>query len=871
MARTNKHREKSLPSSPTRLDHLSTPQIPYPPPPDHSLRQTRSGMPTRNTNSGEGLMLPPRTLPYRGQSPTKPSAVPIPIPSSSTSPYPQPDYPATPSYSHSLSPIDLYNSRIPPQSYPSSQTSARHLHPFQVSYSTKPYPQPYQSYTAGETSPGSGSGNDYGQIVSGDRSTNGETSTDFETGGSSTLTLPRKSPTARSKAKSKATDDTMSDAPRLTKSGKPPRPPNAWIIYRSYRVSQCALGEGVEEVNAVIRELAAKDKAANNEKAGLRSLADLPENPLSKTGSVEPSAETSTPPTSGHESDLEPKKELDIDTETAPVVDPTAMLRGKSGKGLPQSDISRIMSVLWKRESPEVRREYERKAEIMKVEHAKQNPGYKYTPARKADKIRISQEKEREREAARLEKEMLNAGGGRSRRARTRKTKPSPSSPYAVGESSRPDLDRGNARTLSYGEAPVHPSSEGLAAGTGVFWGGNPSLEAFYEDGDRSYPFPMPPRSLPSMKPEDHVNNPFLGNPAETSGLSTKAHTQAHPEMQHGFTWSGHEQNAALSYSWPPDQSMEGFDPNSWIRCDLEPLPFVGDQPFDLSAYEEPSDGLNGTTSMAPDHLAAMWCCLEEDDPSAMHPADGSMAWTMDVNEAPDQWAQLGGDTNVFNEIELTSDVGQMIFDSFAASHGQIPAQQPGQQSSSSQFAYPFSAAPPQEEGFFPSIFSAQSPFMSFNVPVEEGATLEPDTSEPASSLSAEAFSPGGTWAPGPGEFLTAAQENVAPARTFSASSAASASSAQSHQTTRYVSNSAFPLTPLSVDPVHIPSRNLSFSALNSVGIDMDSWEVDEEEKPAAAPVAEHPVPVTQAGPPRGTRRARTVGQKFDASLIEEE
>lgn len=47
-------------------------------------------------------------------------------------------------------------------------------------------------------------------------------------------------------------------------------------------------------------------------------------------------------------------------------------------------------------------------------------PGYKFQPLRKADKIKIKEEKEREKEAARREKELQKSGGGREFRLHRR-------------------------------------------------------------------------------------------------------------------------------------------------------------------------------------------------------------------------------------------------------------------------------------------------------------------------------------------------------------------------------------------------------------------------------------------------------------------
>ena len=57
-----------------------------------------------------------------------------------------------------------------------------------------------------------------------------------------------------------------------------------------------------------------------------------------------------------------------------PTEDFIALGPGKGGKGLPQSDISKVISHLWKNEVPEIRVVYENKANARKLE-----VGYKTT------------------------------------------------------------------------------------------------------------------------------------------------------------------------------------------------------------------------------------------------------------------------------------------------------------------------------------------------------------------------------------------------------------------------------------------------------------------------------------------------------------
>ena len=80
---------------------------------------------------------------------------------------------------------------------------------------------------------------------------------------------------------------------------------------------------------------------------------------------------------------------------------------------LKQSDISRMMSALWRNEPPHVREHYEKCAEIAKAEHRILYPDYKYAPKSKEEKARIAAEK---REAKKREREEAKAARGAGRR-----------------------------------------------------------------------------------------------------------------------------------------------------------------------------------------------------------------------------------------------------------------------------------------------------------------------------------------------------------------------------------------------------------------------------------------------------------------------
>ncbi|KNZ78797.1 hypothetical protein J132_09935 [Termitomyces sp. J132] len=59
-----------------------------------------------------------------------------------------------------------------------------------------------------------------------------------------------------------------------------------------------------------------------------------------------------------------------------------------------QADVSRLISTMWKAEKSEVKAEYERRAEVKKLEHAAMYPNYRYMPKSKEFKEELKKAKE---------------------------------------------------------------------------------------------------------------------------------------------------------------------------------------------------------------------------------------------------------------------------------------------------------------------------------------------------------------------------------------------------------------------------------------------------------------------------------------------
>lgn len=121
-----------------------------------------------------------------------------------------------------------------------------------------------------------------------------------------------------------------------------PRPPNAWILYRSDMLKRISEGEKVPGIDKAREEL---DLSLSHGD----SLGD------------EGSENRAMPPP--------PVKKIKVRKGAKmPTEDYIALGPGKGGKGLPQSDISKVISHLWKNEVSEIRTVYENRANAKKLE-----------------------------------------------------------------------------------------------------------------------------------------------------------------------------------------------------------------------------------------------------------------------------------------------------------------------------------------------------------------------------------------------------------------------------------------------------------------------------------------------------------------------
>lgn len=140
--------------------------------------------------------------------------------------------------------------------------------------------------------------------------------------------------------------------PPPPRADQPPRPPNAWILYRSERLRAIAAGEpipgllAVLEAQSLVRALDVSDQ--RNHAHGSKESSSSPE---PNRFQLFKDAEPPTPPSDKG------------DTE-----DPNAEGGSKYRRALLQADISKVISMMWKREGKEVKSKYEAMAEARKLE-----------------------------------------------------------------------------------------------------------------------------------------------------------------------------------------------------------------------------------------------------------------------------------------------------------------------------------------------------------------------------------------------------------------------------------------------------------------------------------------------------------------------
>ncbi|KAG6813688.1 hypothetical protein H0H92_008536 [Tricholoma furcatifolium] len=133
------------------------------------------------------------------------------------------------------------------------------------------------------------------------------------------------------------------------------------------------------------------------------------------------------------------------------------------GTSRSQADVSKLISTMWKYEEDSVRREYERRAEEKKLEHAAMYPHYRYAPKSKEEKEEIRRAKEESRKRKKTKKARYSpmADAATSRRRRSARNPPltSHSVPY-LSPRTPEHTDGGPSPPMSAAPSPSPEPSE---------------------------------------------------------------------------------------------------------------------------------------------------------------------------------------------------------------------------------------------------------------------------------------------------------------------------------------------------------------------------------------------------------------------------
>ncbi|AFR98430.2 hypothetical protein C343_06408 [Cryptococcus neoformans C23] len=635
-----------------------------------------------------------------------------------------------------------------------------------------------------------------------------------------------------------------------------PRPPNAWILYRSDMLKKISEGEKVPGI----------DKA--REELGL--------SPLHVDGSCdEGSGNKSMPPP--------PVKKVKIRKGgKMPTEDFIALGPGKGGKGLPQSDISKVISHLWKNEVPEIRVVYENKANARKLEHRKLYPDYKFQPKRKAEKLKQRVEREREKQEARRLREEEKRAGKAKRRSRNRE-KRSPISIYGTTPARHETPYLGRTLTYDSESSGIYPSS---------FETSNMSdLPATAAQAAFRRPFPLPNYAVPAL--------PAAGEPSSSTPGQAVAHDYIWRHTRHTGPLMMNdldllvpprtEQYSSDSFSAPSEPLTAPASPGQPLSLDSAnydaPLPATASSSPEGSVSDEDFQrALLSITSAAHDISHRPIAVLDIDDIPVLgderfdiheDPAALAQAWwdlDQDVSEndtasqpskcgliADDQTLNataleaesfLGSSSNLISVAigEPFHQHGALDATDHEAEASQLPSMIEGVTYQSLETIY-------QQPVYYTPVFDSNSFFLGMT-PVFEPALFEqaPSPFDQGPFLSTvQPLSPTETYSaePTPREstFLQAGQDS----NCISSSSSREGTGRTVSSTNiapRYISSSAYPPTPSSMDTTGLPSvtgivdRNTSFSALTAVlagqgmsmmGEDMLAWDEDESAAEYAA------------------------------------
>ncbi|WVQ82751.1 hypothetical protein IAT38_004883 [Cryptococcus sp. DSM 104549] len=644
-----------------------------------------------------------------------------------------------------------------------------------------------------------------------------------------------------------------------------PRPPNAWIIYRSHVLGALGKGEHVPGLDKAMAEVGYRNPAGKG-RAGAPSSSDEsmpPPKPRIKRGVAPPTEEF------------------------------LALGQGKTGKGLPQADISKVISYLWKHETADRRRMYETQAELKKAEHQRLHPGYKFKPMRKSEKLKIREENQRVREEAKKEAAAARVAGKPKRTPRTRR-RHSPMSPYSRGAELTPRRDVAEmARSLSQSDN----SYLSAASSNG---NGNSTSNGSWDDrhgmlaGVSTGAFPMTAGSLPALGPDHGTAGAAILN----DFWASRDGQQITPDLLSATAMS--QESSADSLNLPPPHVLPEstelanaeFGPSQPSAGYLgEPIAIPAAVDFNLNldpqliqlpAGEYVGQGVSGldfSNVLGIDDVAALGSTQQmqqqqQQAAAQLSEVDSLVAgWFMN-GESPVSGGAVG---EAQEGAEGASGSGLYAQDKTLQSFAGEAAQQadvPEGLFSYSEFGpgLPVGEAPQPQHPLGLDGQGAYHPRMQFGIDANQSRqagnwdpclVLEPSSHE-GFNPAAGAVSPTDA-----GPLVGGGQQPISPTESYfsggptprdatfgnrlasGSTHDSGRSTSSAHPAPRYVSNSAFPPTTLSVDPAlpgyggyNFMDRQGSFSALTAeivgagmgmMGQDMYRWDEQDEDFAAAA------------------------------------
>ncbi|KAG5637230.1 hypothetical protein H0H81_005352 [Sphagnurus paluster] len=310
-----------------------------------------------------------------------------------------------------------------------------------------------------------------------------------------------------------------------------------------------------------------------------------------------------------------------------------------------QGDVSRLISRMWKNETPEVRAEYERRAEVKKVEHAAMYPNYRYMPKTKEYKEELKKSKAKGRGKKREESQALDAG-----------------------------TSSGSGRSAqSFMPLTSHATFPFPMVDANLYGQGGPSPPMSYADS------PSPEPSTPSP-PVDSANQRVSGNATATQ--PSRSHYRPHtattqnptpfPMPQHVYQPAAPQPATAFSFAAnaPQNDSTTGVyyvQPQQYLQADApqpnqdqRPPAFAQTLPHQGDAISQPPDYMSFNLQQFAGQSLGAWALNNPEFQATLDQFlnnTGGDCFQLQIN-SPDEYSVVDAPAG-----PLEVEVGQLDFD----------------------------------------------------------------------------------------------------------------------------------------------------------------------------------------------------------------